>query len=140
MAITTVDTSNIGTNGVKPRNPSPKLGKDDFLRLLTTQLQNQDPLQPMEDTQFVSQMANYSSLEEMINMRKTLEDFHSAYEGSAKTQAMMYLGTTVTAKGKDMAEAVTGLVEQVGFENGSPYLKIGNSSFKLDEVSSVTIK
>lgn len=49
------------------------LDKDAFLRLLVTQLQNQDPLNPMEDREFIAQMAQFSSLEQIRNLNKTFE-------------------------------------------------------------------
>ncbi|MGM8211750.1 flagellar hook assembly protein FlgD [Virgibacillus sp. W0430] len=55
------------------RTPSPNLGKDEFMKILMTQLQNQDPLNPMEDRDFVAQMANFSSLEQMMNMSKSID-------------------------------------------------------------------
>jgi len=48
------------------------LGKDDFLRLLVTQLANQDPLEPMDDQQFVAQMAQFSQLEQLTNMNESI--------------------------------------------------------------------
>ena len=56
-----------------PVNPGTTLGKDDFLRLLTVQLQFQDPLNPLSDTDFIAQMAQFSSLEQLQNMNKTLD-------------------------------------------------------------------
>lgn len=50
------------------------LGKDDFLRILMTQLQNQDPLNPLQDKDFIAQMATFSSLEQMTNMSKSIEN------------------------------------------------------------------
>lgn len=72
--MTSVDTSLMYSSVEnKAREASANLDKDDFLKLLITQLQNQDPTSPMDDTAFVSQMATFSSLEQMSNMNATLE-------------------------------------------------------------------
>lgn len=55
------------------RTPSPDLGKDEFMKILMTQLQNQDPLNPMEDKDFIAQMATFSSLEQMMNMSQSID-------------------------------------------------------------------
>ncbi|WP_054635313.1 flagellar hook assembly protein FlgD [Thalassobacillus sp. C254] len=72
------------------------MGKDDFLRILITQLQNQDPLNPMEDKEFIAQMANFSSLEQMTNMNKTLERFITSQQSSALVQNSELIGRKVT--------------------------------------------
>lgn len=54
--------------GSGARSPKAELGKDDFLQLLTTQLRYQDPLKPMEDKEFVAQLAQFSALEQMMNV------------------------------------------------------------------------
>lgn len=61
-----------GNTGIAANND---LDKDAFLRLLTTQLANQDPLNPIEDREFIAQLAQFSSLEQMQNLNKNMEGF-----------------------------------------------------------------
>ena len=65
-----VDTIN-KQNFPEGRKPKQELGKDDFMQLLVAQLTHQDPTSPMEDTQFVAQMAQFSSLEQLANMNQS---------------------------------------------------------------------
>ncbi|SDQ60592.1 flagellar basal-body rod modification protein FlgD [Virgibacillus subterraneus] len=72
--MTTIDPSLYLNNQSTERVPSPDLGKDEFLKILMTQLQNQDPTNPMKDQEFVSQMASFSSLEQMMNMTNSIDN------------------------------------------------------------------
>ncbi|CAN7429529.1 flagellar hook assembly protein FlgD [Rossellomorea sp. LjRoot5] len=63
------------------------LGKDDFLKILMTQLQNQDPMNPMQDKDFIAQMATFSSLEQMTNLTQTMEKF---VDNQSQTQLISY--------------------------------------------------
>lgn len=67
-----VDTINKQTFA-EGRKPKQELGKNDFLQLLVAQLTHQDPTSPMEDTQFVAQMAQFTSLEQLTNMNQSFE-------------------------------------------------------------------
>ena len=63
-----------GTNATNATTPRPDtLGRDAFLRLLTTQLAHQDPVEPQADGEFIAQLAQFSSLEQLTEMRKTLD-------------------------------------------------------------------
>jgi flagellar basal-body rod modification protein FlgD len=87
---------------------SATLDREDFLKILITQLTHQDPTQPMEDREFISQMAQFSTLEQMVNMG---HDVGRVSGIIAKSQALALLGHTVTLADGD--KKVTGKVEQV---------------------------
>ena len=70
------------------------LGKDDFLKLLTAQLQQQDPTQPMDNTAFVAQLAQFSTLEQMSNTNDTLTKMLAAQGSALQTTAASMIGKT----------------------------------------------
>lgn len=81
---------------------------EDFLQLLTSQISNQDPLEPMKDTEFISQMANIASLEQMQQFTKGFETFADSHKDMV---AQAYLGKKVEIS-EDGAE-VAGIVDSV---------------------------
>lgn len=72
---------------------------DDFLLLLTTQLENQDPLNPLESTEFVAQLVSFTEVEQSINTNAHLEKLVAMLGTNQQTAAVGYLGKTVEAKG-----------------------------------------
>ena len=74
----------------------PSLSKEDFLKLLITQLRYQDPMAPLDQNQFLSQTAQFTALENLQNIGKQLEDLKSLSSGSSLTQAAGLLGKTVS--------------------------------------------
>lgn len=108
-----------------------ELGKDDFLKILITQLSHQDPTAPMEDTQFIAQMAQFSSLEQMTNMSN---DF-------AKIAKMMGSSEAVQAAGKQVdigagESKITGIVEAVTREK-DPMIQVNGQFYRWEDVTTV---
>lgn len=99
------------------------LGKDAFLKLLTTQLQHQDPLNPMEDSEFMGQMAQFSTLEQVTNMATANQ---SMADNLAFSKSVSLIGRTVTYTGED-DQPKTGTVERVTTTDGKPALTVGGT-------------
>jgi flagellar basal-body rod modification protein FlgD len=93
------------------------MGKDQFLKLFVAQLQHQDPMNPMQDSDFMGQMASFSTLEQVSNLASE----------NAKTNAIGLIGRTVTYQAKDGAEH-TGIVEKVSTKDGKPSLTVGGTA------------
>ncbi len=113
------------------RTPSQQLGKDDFLKLLITQLSNQDPTSPMEDTQFISQMAQFSSLEQMTNMNESFNKLAAMINSS---QATSTLGKNVEVDAGD--SNVQGVVEATSFGE-NPQVMINGMYYDLNKIKAV---
>jgi flagellar basal-body rod modification protein FlgD len=77
---------NVGINPA--RQPQQSLGKDDFLKILITQLSYQDPTAPMEDKEFIAQMAQFSTLEQMTGMAKDFSKLTSMLMGNEAAGAL----------------------------------------------------
>ena len=75
------------------------MGKEDFLQLLVTQLQNQDPLNPADATEFTSQLATFSSLEQLQNINSTLKGVSTSQTVLTNSQAVDYIGKQIQAIG-----------------------------------------
>ena len=120
----TTSTTNTSTTSVT--NKTQSLGKDDFLKLLVTQLRYQDPMKPMDDTQFIAQMAQFSSLEQMQNMNTSIET----------TQATAMIGKSVNWT-DDAGQEQSGLVKSVAINNGQVNLTIGDQLVELTKVTTI---
>ncbi len=92
----------------------PTMGKDAFLTLLVTQLQNQDPMNPSDSTEFTAQLAQFSELEGIENVNSNLEDLKSLQINQSYTQATSFIGKNVMAAG-DSVHIREGVPEDVNF-------------------------
>ncbi len=125
-----VDAFNKSLNGTKA--PHQDLDKDDFLQILITQLRHQDPTKPMEDREFIAQMAQFSSLEQMTNMSNQFTELSATLKGA---QAMNLIGRKVEIlQGgtfiQGSVEAVTG--------GAFPQLLVNGAYYDYDDISKVT--
>jgi flagellar basal-body rod modification protein FlgD len=103
-----VGTFNKTLNEGKGARANAALDKNDFLKILITQLSHQDPTQPMDDKAFIAQMAQFSSLEQMTNMSEGMAKVANLI---AKSQAVSLLGNTVDVTSG--GETVSGVVDAV---------------------------
>jgi flagellar basal-body rod modification protein FlgD len=127
-----VDTANKALGDGKELQQS--LGKDDFLELLITQLRHQDPTNPMKDKEFISQMAQFSSLEQMTNMSSSFQELSSTL---SQGNALNLLGKAVTVRAGETT--VEGVVEEVT-GSAKPQLRVGGRLYDYSQVESVKSK
>jgi flagellar basal-body rod modification protein FlgD len=129
----TIDSTNLLSNyqNQTKSTGSSSLGKDDFLKILMTQLQNQDPLNPMQDQDFISQMATFSSLEQMTNLNTSMDNFVKSAVQNQFMQASSMIGKTVTYLDNQDNE-MTAVVKSVLFKDGS-------TSFQLNDNNQTSI-
>jgi flagellar basal-body rod modification protein FlgD len=125
-ATATAATAGSGTAGssAPAAEASNGLGKDDFLKLLVGQLRNQDPLNPVGDTEFMSQMAAFSTLEQVTNLATTSEQMNQTV---AANQSLGLIGHEVSYLKEDGSTG-EGTVEKVSFDGESFTLTIAGEA------------
>jgi flagellar basal-body rod modification protein FlgD len=112
-----------------------QLQMDDFLQLLTSQITNQDPLEPMKDTEFISQMANIASLEQMQQFTQGFSKFADSH---GEMLAQSYLGNHVIIN--NGIREISGKVDAVEkLEDGTIRLEVGGESYDPKDVSRVQL-
>jgi flagellar basal-body rod modification protein FlgD len=107
-----------------------QMGSNDFLKLLTTELQNQDPMKPMDDTQSVAQLAQFSALSSTQELNKSFQNFQSNF---GVMQASGLIGKKVTVVSSDAtgnSSNITGTVGSIAVQNGVPYFTMTGSNGK----------
>jgi flagellar basal-body rod modification protein FlgD len=125
------------TAETQTRQVKKSLGQDDFLQLLVAQLANQDPLAPTSDTEFIAQLAQFSSLEQMQSMNQAMLATQQAMLNSqvyGMVGKHVYVSTPNEA-GEDVL--VFGKVDGVLYENGTQYLVVGEGKYLLSDVVGV---
>ena len=123
--MSTIDstTSTTPTPNQIQRSTGGTLGKDDFLKLFVAQLQHQDPMNPMQDSDMMGQMASFSTLEQITNMASANQTIAASLQS---TGAVGLIGRTVTYVDAN-DETHTGVVEKVSTAGGKPLLTVGGT-------------
>lgn len=121
MPINPLDSATTTTAAAQQNRKPGILGKDDFLKLLIGQMQNQDPLSPSDPSEQMGQMTQFSILEQISNLAQSQQ---AAAANDYDQQAVALIGRTVTYTRRD-GSAASGVVEQVTFTSKGPSLTIG---------------
>lgn len=125
--------SNVNADGtVKSTSANATVSQDQFLQLLVTQLQNQDPDNPTDQTQMLAQLAQFSSLSEMQTLNQTMT---SSAQFGQLSQSAGLIGKTVTAGTAD--SPVSGVVSSVSMQNNKAYLNIGGQDVDASIVTNI---
>lgn len=129
---TSYDLSTLGTtNNSSNKTDSKKndeLDKDAFLKLLITQFQYQDPLEPVDDKEFIAQLAQFTSLEQMTNLNTSMTSMMDYMKNMnvsmVETQVLSYIGKGVTAVDSETNTAFAGRVSGVALVDGAYQLSL----------------
>ena len=127
--VDTTASGNSQSSTSKAKNSS--LDKEAFLQLLVAQMKYQDPLQPTSNTEYISQLATFSSLEEMQNMNKTMTDM----QGTELVGKQVVMKVTSNVSGE--TSYVSGMVDYIQRENGKTFLVIEGNPYNIEDLDSV---
>jgi flagellar basal-body rod modification protein FlgD len=116
------------------RVPVQTMGQNDFLKLLVTQLTSQDPLNPQKDTEFIAQMAQFSSLEQSKTMSSDMTQLRTQQQ---VLQANGLIGRAVDLQVDDTT-VIHGTVSSVKIEAGTPKLVVDGRGYDLSKVLTIS--
>ena len=137
----------IGTNNIWPnystsnvqkaaRTPQKELGKEEFLQILVTQLRNQDPMQPLQDKEFIAQMAQFSSLEQSMNMSNEIKALRNS---AGMVASLIGMSATWMNTAKDgSAQNGSGVITSIVWRDGVQYATINKSEVPVSDILSLT--
>jgi flagellar basal-body rod modification protein FlgD len=111
------------------------LGKDDFLKILITQLKYQDPSQPLQDKEFIAQMAQFTSVEQLSNMASEMKLLRQSLGITSDL-----IGKTVSWQGKDSAGnsvEKTGKVDSITFKDGNQFINVNGETITVSQLTKI---
>jgi flagellar basal-body rod modification protein FlgD len=129
------NSAGIGSAETQSRLPMKTLGQDDFLKLLVAQLAAQDPMNPQKDTEFIAQMAQFSSLEQTKAMQSDIAALRMQQDF---VQANSLLGREVILQ-VGSGDTVRGVVSAVDIEAGTPKIVVNDQAYDMASLLSVSL-
>jgi len=138
MSINAVDS--IGASSIATKEASSRTGevldKDAFLRLLVTQLKYQNPINPLDNEQFISQTAAFSSLEQLQELGEGIKAMIEFQKTTNNIELLSLIGKNVAVQ--SVGGTFSGTVNGLNIENGT-YVSIGNKDIPLSEIKKVSL-
>jgi flagellar basal-body rod modification protein FlgD len=118
-----------------------KMGKSDFLKLLTAQLKNQDPLKPQDNSQFVAELAQFSNLEQTIGINDRLDALSQQSQGLQNASIVSMVGARATVKGSTVTSSGSGVPVPVHFQLPGPAsdVKIKIADLQGNEIRTINV-
>ncbi|MCG9875487.1 MAG: endoflagellar hook capping protein [Leptospiraceae bacterium] len=121
-----------GLKGIEIRDSAKQLGKDDFLKLLISQLSQQDPTNPMKDQEFIAQMAQFSSLEQMKNISTGISRMEAK-------QSYSVVGKIISGPDLVTGEEVVGIAGAIFFDNqGKTYARVNGRTVDVEKINLIS--
>lgn len=117
-------------------NPSSNLGENQFMQLLVDQMKYQDPTQPQSNTQFIAQLAQFSTLEEMTQIQQEDSQILSALQLGQAAFGHQLIGANVQIDGGN-GTVISGSVSSVKFNNGEPELVVNGTTYPMSALQQV---
>ena len=127
----TVSTQSMNAN--KPTEMPNGLGKDAFMRILVTQMKNQNPLEPLKDTEFIGQMAQFSSLEQLTNLNQAMTQFMGLQGKQSLSEHADLIGNTVywEREVNGQLQSGEGVVKALAIKNGELIVELDKDDIKI---------
>lgn len=121
-----------GLKGIEIREKAKELGKDDFLKILITQLSQQDPTNPMKDQDFIAQMAQFSSLEQMKNISSGIARMEAK-------QSYSVVGKLISGPDLVTGEDVVGIAAAIFFDaEGKTYVRVNGRTIDVEKINLIS--
>lgn len=129
----TMAANTAGGTAAKTSDPQNTLGQDAFLKILVTQMKHQDPMEPLKDTEFIGQMAQFTSLEQLTNLNKTMTQFVGNSTNQTLADHANLIGTSVdwTYEVDGKIESGQGVVKALSSKNGELTIELLESGKKI---------